>query len=204
MKLTPDDRTIEWNLDCVGHYKIKGGFVGDPKKTFFRVQNKGKVIQVLGDIGPDFSSRLQIAINANPRVTAIALGSGGGYVSEAIKAGRYIRSMRLDTTLWNNCYSACPLVFLGGRERTIHDPFPYLGFHKMYSETGPVPVSSPAYKAVGDYVSEMGASKRFVLDWMLSSEPAQMSIVRDASLCESNVATFIQRLCNSEDFKRKK
>lgn len=207
LKSPSDERTMEWNLDCVGHYRISGGFAGprgDPKTTFFRVQNKGKVIQILGDIGPDFSSRLQSAINANPGVTTIALGSGGGYVREAIKAGRYIRSMHLETTLWNNCYSACPLVFLGGRYRSIHDPFPYLGFHKMSSETGPLLVSSPAYKAVGDYVDEMGASRHFVLDQMLSAEPSQMSIVRDATLCESNVATFIQRLCNAADYKKRK
>lgn len=204
LKLTQEDRTIRWNIDCVGQYSIRGGFDSNAKNTFFRVQNQGKVIQILGDIGPDFSTRLQSAINSNPGVTTIALGSGGGYVSEAMKAGRLIRSKQLDTTLWNNCYSACPLVFLGGKDRLIYDPFPYLGFHKIRIETGPIPASSPVYKSVSDYVSDMGASSRLVLDWMLSAEPSQMLVIQGKTLCESNVATFIQRLCKSEEFIRAK
>ncbi len=51
------------------------------------------------------------------------LGSGGGYIDEAMKAGAYIRRKGLDTTLYNNCDSACPLVVMAGVERLNWSPY---------------------------------------------------------------------------------
>ena len=63
-------------------------------------------------------------------------GSGGGYIDEAMKAGAYIRRKELGTTLYINCDSACPLVFMAGVERLNWSPYPKLGFHQIYTPDG--------------------------------------------------------------------
>ena len=153
--LTPHERSATWNLDCVGHLGIKGVPVAtEDRATFYRLKNDGQVLQILGDIEQGFAARLRTLIEDNPKVTTVALGSGGGYVNEAIEAGRYIRARGLKTTLWNNCFSACPLVFIGGVERLVWSPYPQLGFHKFYTPSGAIPPTSSVYREVAVYVRE--------------------------------------------------
>ena len=113
--ISHDEKAIEWNLDCVGQLGIHGSYIQVAgAATFYVLRNKGIVLQVLGIIESGFAIKVRQAIERNPSVEVVSLGSGGGSVYEAIQAGRYIRSKGLATTLWNNCYSACPLVFAGG------------------------------------------------------------------------------------------
>jgi hypothetical protein len=199
VKKSPQERSIYWNLDCAGKYKIPSTYVDEgQQKTFFLLKHEGVTLQILGSIETGFSSRLISAIADNPSVKNIALGSGGGSVAEAIQAGRFIRSRGLTTTLWNNCYSACPLVFLGGIERTIWAPYPKLGFHQIYTETGAIQFTSPVYTYVGKYIASMGASSKYVIALMQSASPNQMlELALDENLCRSGVTTWIQRFCNS-------
>lgn len=194
--LSKEERIIEWNLDCAGHFKIPGRLLESDKKTFYLIKHDGKMLQVLGEIEPGFAKKLQQAIDSNPGIKVVALGSGGGLVEEAISAGRYIRSKNLETTLWSNCYSACPLVFLGGTNRTIMSPYPYLGFHKIYTSKGAISNFSPIYQSIAEYTKTMGASPNFIIKNMLSAEPNQMRIIRESSdLCKYGVTTWIQRVC---------
>lgn len=194
--LSKEEKIIEWNLDCVGHFKIPGKFIASDKKTFYLIKNNGKILQVLGEIESGFVKKLQQAIDSNPEIKIVALGSGGGLIEEALTAGRYIRSKNLETTLWGNCYSACPLVFLGGTNRTIMSPYPYLGFHKIYTSKGAVPNFFPIYQNIARYAESMGASSNFILKNMLSAEPNQMRMIRESSdLCKFGIATWIQRVC---------
>jgi hypothetical protein len=196
INLSKDERIIEWNLDCTGHHKIPKNPIPQSKNTFYQVKHDGKMLQILGNIEPGFSTKLQQAIEANPNIKVVALGSGGGLVKEALIAGQYIRSKNLETTLWNNCHSACPLVFLGGKARTIMSPYPYLGFHKIYTKQGAIPNSDPIYREVANYTNSMGASSNYILKQMLSAEPSQMRIIKESDdLCKFGVATWIQRVC---------
>jgi hypothetical protein len=197
ISMTTDQRISVWNLDCVGQLGIKGRVVElAGAKIFYGLENNGQVLRVLGDIERGFAVSLRAAVDSNPSVRTVALGSGGGLVQEALEAGRYIRSKGLNTTLWNNCFSACPLVFMGGVERTVWSPYPYLGFHKIYTASGPIPLTSPAYQEVSVYVGQMGASSRFILEMMSSAEPSQMRVIRGTSvLCDQKIATWVQRRC---------
>lgn len=196
INLPKEERISEWNLDCVGHFKIPSDPLPSNKKTFYHIKNEGKMLQVLGNIEQGFSIKLQKAIEENPKIKVIALGSGGGLIKEALDAGRYIRSKNLETTLWNNCYSACPLVFLGGKQRTIMSPYPYLGFHKIYTKEGAISNFHPIYREVAEYVKSMGVSSNYVLNNMLSAEPNQMRIIQESDdLCKYGVTTWIQRVC---------
>lgn len=197
------ERVTEWNLDCVGNFSIpRTSWIGEGReKTFFRIRNEGKVLQILGEIGSGFSDEIISAIKNNPNVETISLGSGGGSVYEALKAGRYIRSLGLETTLWNNCYSACPLVFMGGTTRTIWSPYPSLGLHQVYTTNGAVPLNSQVYSDIYKYIAEMGADSDFVVTNMWKAAPNKMNTLKmGTNLCKTKIATWVQRWCSSDDY----
>lgn len=197
LRLTHDERAMEWDLDCLGHMNIRGSSIQTTaSRTFYRLREEGTDLQILGDISPGFTANLRSALISNPRVRTVSLGSGGGSVYEAIEAGRLIRKSGLDTRLWNNCFSACPLVFAGGKSRTIWSPYPYLGFHKVYSKKGVAPLNSQVYRDIAAYLTEMGIAPRFVLDNMARAEPSEMNMIKASQqLCDSGFVTWIQRLC---------
>lgn len=93
LALSDDERSIQWNLNCAGSLGIPSAESVAPvaNKTFYQIVNDGYVLNVLGDIEDGFSQKVIDAINDNPGVEVVALGSGGGSVYEAILAGRYIR-----------------------------------------------------------------------------------------------------------------
>jgi len=191
-----EQRAESWNLDCAGHMQIAN--VSVPRtgvSTFYQITNDGKVLRVLGAVEAGFASRLRQAIEKNPKIEYVALGSGGGLVYEALSAGRFIRSMGIKTTLWNNCYSACPLVFMGGEDRIIYSPYPSLGFHQIYSKEGASAPNSRVYVDLFRYLQDMGVDARFVVQNMLVAPPDKMNLIsgKDESLCKNQIATWIQR-----------
>lgn len=198
LKESADKRVIAWNLDCAEKYGVALQQKGDA--TFYEVINGGKGIKILGAIEAGFTAKLNATLARAPKAEFVALGSGGGSVAEAIASGRLIRAKGLATTIWNNCYSACPLVFLGGIERHVHSPYPSFGFHQISTPVGAIAKGSPVYAHVGDYVREMGANEQFFLAAMLSATPAQMNMVNgaDVRLCRARVATWIQRACQAD------
>jgi hypothetical protein len=202
LKKTNAEYVRYWNLDCSGSQKIPYSVIEEVKSAaFFILKNNGETLQILGEIEAGFSSQLLNAINKNPKVKTIALGSQGGAVNEAIRAGLIIREKGLSTTLWNNCYSACPLVFLGGNERKIWSPYPKLGFHQIYTQSGLIPVAvsftDHSYIAVANYIRQMGASSEYVV-WLMKKAPPEgmHTISLDEKLCTYKVATWIQRFCD--------
>ena len=162
--------------------------------------NGGKGIKVLGAIEAGFTAKLSATLAIAPKAEFVALGSGGGSVYEAIASGKLIRSKGLTTTIWNNCYSACPLVFLGGVDRYVHSPYPSFGFHQISNPAGAIPKGSPVYAHVGAYIRSMGADDRFLLAEMMRAMPEQMNMIHgaDERLCKARVATWIQRACYAD------
>lgn len=198
LKESSEKRGIAWNLDCSEKYGVSLQQKGDP--TFYEVTNGGRGIKILGAIEAGFTAKLSATLARAPKAEFVALGSGGGSVAEAIASGRLIRSRGLTTTIWNNCYSACPLVFLGGVDRHVNSPYPSFGFHQISTSSGAIPKSSPVYARVADYIREMGANDQFVLTAMLRATPEQMNMVNgaDVQLCRARVATWIQRACEAD------
>lgn len=196
LALSDDERKATWNLDCVGSFEIPTtAFIEEATpQAKFRVQDD--VLYVLGDIESGFSEDFAAAIASNFNIDTVALGSAGGSVYDALKAGQMIRALGLNTTLTSNCYSACPLVFLGGVERKIWSPYPTLGFHQMYTSNGmPVAPIDPRYKAISEYASIMGADPKFLIAAMFAAAPSDMFEPELQALCDGKVVTWVQRLC---------
>ena len=200
LKMSLSQRGIVWDLDCSGKHGIPAvPFNQMGVQTFYEVidTDGGQGLKILGDIEKGFAAKMSAALAQNPNVTFVTLGSGGGLVDEAIAAGRLIRAKGLATSIWANCYSACPLVFLGGVDRHIYAPYPSLGFHQIYTSAGAVAPESPVYVAVASYIREMGADDRFLVSAMLQADPTQMNMINgaDVRLCNARIATWSQRAC---------
>lgn len=206
LRMPQNERVVTWNLDCAGQLGLPRAFIEqEGQSSFYVVTDGGKTLKVLGAIEQGFAQKIQNAIEANPTVEVVALGSGGGYVHEAMKAGAYIRSKGLDTTLFNNCYSACPLVFMGGVQRQNWSPYPKLGFHQIYTSDGQaIPFDSEPYRQVFGYLARMGIEPRYVIQKMWSTPPAGMNNVDgdDTALCDANITTWIQRGCATKNGRR--
>lgn len=193
------ERINNWNLDCIGKFGIATNIsLASPSPNADFVV-KDKTLYVYGDIEVGFSKRFAIALTNNPNIKEVTLGSGGGSVKDALAAGSLIRKNGLNTTIHGNCYSACPLVFLGGVSRTLWANHYRLGFHQVYSTQGnPLPLDSETYAIIADYVATMGADPLAVISWMQSANPSHMFEPDPKDLCQPAVATFVQRKCNAK------
>ncbi|MCE5972415.1 hypothetical protein LZA78_02780 [Sinirhodobacter sp. WL0062] len=160
---------------------------------------RDQVLFVSGSIGSDFDKRLIEALNSAPQVTTVSLGSDGGSVIAAILAGSEIRLRRLNTELHGPCISGCPIVFAGGVERKIIDPQrTRLGFHVIYDDTGPIPLSSTTYGHLAYYFTAIGIDPNIVFSWMREADPKAIYEPDDKELCASAFATYIKQVCGSE------
>ncbi len=191
-----NERRHSWNLNCVGKMGIPGNLFEVLEKPGAGFEVDGADLRVLGDVELGFFDQLSPKLIENPQVKRVVLGSGGGNVSEAIRAGQFIRETGLETTLSDNCFSACTLVFLGGVKRTIWSPYSLLGFHKVSDGGGTaIAKESPAYQFIFNYSAEMGVDAEFVLRSMWAAEPNQIYEPQLLDLCKHWVATWIQRAC---------
>ncbi len=193
------ERINTWNLDCVGTLVPESaGIVSDAPDAQFVAD--GTALRIYGNIDSGFHARFLETLNANPDIRMIELGSGGGSVKDAIEAGREIRRRGLETRLFGNCYSACPLVYVGGSERTIwanvrHD----FGFHRLATRDGAaLPDDHPFYDLIASYLAEMGVDAETYIGWMQSAAPESMFSPQPGELCAPGIATFVQRICNAD------
>jgi hypothetical protein len=195
LRSSPRDRAMTWNLNCVGKFNTaKTAYVHEPapRATMEVVE---KQLHVFGDIYPGFFEEFKSVLDANKGIKLVILGSAGGSVRDAILAGALIRDRRLTTTLRADCYSACPLVFLGGVDRMIWSPYPRLGFHQVSVDGKAVAADHPVYMLIGTYARDMGADSKFVVSRMQQSPPSSMNYPDVWNLCEPKVTTWVQRGC---------
>lgn len=200
-----DQLVLQWNLDCAGHLGIPETTRIEQTgvSTFYEVMDDGKALRILGDIEAGFSDKVIAALEAHPDVETVSLGSGGGLVMEAMKAGRYIRKHGYSTMLWNGCYSACPLVFMGGKQRRIWSPYPVLGFHRISRSDGTaVSFEDTVYIHLSLYLHEMDVDAGYVMNQMLLARPQEMHVVdgHEPELCDANIATWIHRSCTGKSY----
>ncbi len=196
LSLTDVQRKNLWNFQCVGKFGIPASarIVEPDLLADFSV--KDTQLYVYGDIDSGFFDRFLLALDANPDIDEVLLGSAGGSVRDALLSGNEIRRRGLATTLFGPCYSACPLIFVGGQRRSIWmGPGPHLGFHMVYTKAGAIPMSDSVYGAIGHYLDRMGVNSIAVISWMASAGPEEMFEPDLDAICQANVATWVQRMC---------
>jgi hypothetical protein len=194
------ERKNVWNLDCVGQMGILASLWQESDTPNADFKQEGTILHVYGDIDVGFYNRFVEALDMASGVTEVTLGSGGGSVRDALLAGYEIRIRGLNTTLYGNCFSACPLLFVGGVERVLWANPHRLGFHQIYYGDGtPLPFDDEIYRLVMLYLEQMNVESSTVISWMLSAGPREMFEPEVADLCLPRVATFVQRICSSTD-----
>ena len=192
-------RVNTWNLDCVGRHGISRSMFLESPREEADFEQDGNRLFVYGAIESGFYERFLIALDSNPDIEEVVLGSGGGSVRDAILSGLEIRRRELSTTIFGNCFSACPLVFMGGTRRVIWAAPHRLGFHQIYRGDGdPVSLEDPIYALAANYMQTMGIEPIAVIQWMLSAAPHEMHEPDVRTLCAPRVATFVQRVCSAE------
>ncbi|SFL38510.1 hypothetical protein SAMN04488004_11668 [Loktanella salsilacus] len=193
-----DSRKRIWNLDCVGKFDIPDDlWVNAPDGYLVEYDADRSAIMIQGDITEGFAEAVIDAIATYPEAKVISLGSGGGAVYEAIRAGMAIRSAGLETELINNCYSACPLALAGGTVRFMWWPFKEVGLHQVSSYGSAIPLSAPVYRHIAVYLAEMGLDPIPIIEMMWSSPPSEMFIVEEQLRCDTRIITNHQRGCLS-------
>ncbi|WP_054140783.1 hypothetical protein [Bosea sp. AAP35] len=197
LKETHERRVYFWNVNCVGWEKIANSEWVGAKDASISFQRQGNKLLVRGPVENNFYESLKKALDTNPGITTVTLGSGGGNVLNAIRAGHLIRQRGLETELYDNCFSACPLVFMGGTSRTLWASDARLGFHQVSIDGKAVPRDDDIYKLIAAYVDEMKVDSQFVMRAMMSADPRDMFVPEVDKLCEPWIATFIQRRCSN-------
>ncbi len=193
------ERINTWNLDCVGSHGISISMSIESPREEADFQRDGNQLYVYGAIEQGFYERFLEALQANSGIEEVVLGSGGGSVRDAILSGVEIRRRGLYTTIFGNCFSACPLVFMGGTRRVIWAAPHDLGFHQIYRGNGvPVSLDDPIYTLTANYIESMGIDSMVVIQWMSNAAPHEMYEPDVRTLCAPRVATFVQRTCSSD------
>ncbi|MEP2767106.1 MAG: hypothetical protein ABJU46_17310 [Paracoccaceae bacterium] len=195
--MTESQKKSLWNLQCIGKHGI-------PRTAYIvELELKGdfsvldNTLVVYGDIDSGFHDRFRAALDANPEVDVIALGSAGGSVADAMLSGIEIRKRGLSTTLHGPCFSACPLMFMGGDKRIIWmGQGPHLGFHRVYTSRGEVPLNHNVYRQIAEYLTAMDVNPIPVLEWMARARASEIFEPRLEQFCEPRVATWVQRVCS--------
>lgn len=85
-------------------------------------------IQLRGPLGSGSAVAFERVVNSS-NATKVTLSSPGGRIHEALRIASLIRRKGLDTTVAGHCSSACTLVLLAGRTRTVL-PSARVGFHQ--------------------------------------------------------------------------
>jgi len=184
-----------WNLQCASSEICPAcrAVKSDTPEADF-VQD-GSRLFVLGDIDRGFADRFKVALDKYSGIDEIILGSDGGSVVDAIRAGLMIRERSLTTTLDGNCNSACPLVFLGGTTRIVWASTARFGLHQISRGGNPVPLDDDIYILVSQYIREMGADHLGIVSLMASAAPDDMVYPDIDEYCDLGLATWVQRVC---------
>jgi uncharacterized protein YraI len=115
---------------------------------------------------------------ANRRNVIVTLISAGGNPLPAIEMGKLIRKHAMTTFVPGNrlCASACALIWLAGKPRTLESNA-RVGFHAAYNRhTGQE--SGAGNALVGAYLNEIGLSSKAILG-MTSHGPTEMAWLTD-------------------------
>ena len=192
-----EKRANIWDLECVGSFGIPSRAYSGVGLETADMSVDGTYLWVYGDIKDGFYDEFVSVLDRHPEVSTVGLGSAGGSVADAILSGIAIRKKGLNTQLTGPCLSACPLVFMGGKERYVLRPFPVFGFHQMSVNSASVPCNDPAYDELRDYALTMGVDGNWIVQKFCSAAPHEMNMQGDTiaerdQICSTGLVTWYQ------------
>ena len=192
-----EERANIWDLECVGSFGIPTRAYSAVGLGAVNMRVDGTYLWVYGDIEDGFYGELVSFLDQHPEVRTVGLGSAGGSVLDAILSGIEIRKRGLNTQLTGPCLSACPLVFMGGKERGVMRPFPVFGFHQISVNSAPIPFNAPEYDDLRDYALSMGIDGDWIVQKFYSAAPHEMNMQGNTieerdQICSTGLVTWYQ------------
>ena len=194
------ERLATWNLDCVGASNFSNIIPEEarinytpPKNEWFKVD--GNVLIVRTPILEGFFGEFINTLDLNPQIHYVGLGSGGGQIVEAIEAGLEIRRRGLSTVLYNNCLSACTIIFAGGVGRLVFNDDLELRVHQLTHGKERPPLTDLVYELIYRYMSLMGIDPDHYISRMVSSSSSETTPIHQAGICFAELANYVYGQC---------
>lgn len=163
-----------------------------PRKKFnppndVLVSKDGKSLHLVGDISSGLSRKLKRLIEENPDAETIVLSSNGGLVIEGLALARIAEKAGLNTHVETVCASACTLVFLKGKERSM-TANAVLGFHQASRSS-----FFPRYNDDGDNAGNKvmvnsyraGGASEYIIENALDTPPSKMWLVNGKDMARN-------------------
>ncbi len=100
-----------------------------------QVSEDGTKLKIQGEITFGFSNNFLQALKDYPGLNTIVLNSQGGHIFEARGTAKSIQDKGLNTHASRECSSACTLLFVAGRKRSLA-PGAKIGFHQYVLSFG--------------------------------------------------------------------
>jgi hypothetical protein len=121
----------------------------------------GRIV-LRGEMKFGSSEALRSVLEHNPGYTLVELESPGGYVIEGERMAQLIAKRGLDTVAFDQCASACTLLFASGKDRYLGAQV-QMGFHRSGTRYGPIGSgwSNTDYR-MADYYAQRGVNEGFI------------------------------------------
>lgn len=156
------------------------------------VSNDGHTVFIKGDINYPLHMSFLATLEKNEQITTVMLSSDGGIIFAARAMVIKITENGLNTKVKENCYSACTLIFMAGRNRELGDRGE-LGFH-FYATKSTLTASildiDAQVEKDKDYLRTRGVSEGFI-NTAYSTPPDEIWVPNKDQLERSGILTPI-------------
>ena len=156
------------------------------------VSDDGHTIFINGDINYPLYTSFLATLEENNQIKTVMLSSDGGIIFAARAMVIKITENGLNTKVKENCYSACTLIFMAGRNRELGDRGE-LGFH-FYATKSTLTASildiDAQVEKDKDYLRTRGVSEGFI-NTAYSTPPDEIWVPNKDQLERSGILTPI-------------
>jgi len=136
----------------------------DPKALPYylaRPIRQGSEVEFLGEIDFGAAEELRRALALAPSAKVLHLNSPGGEIQEAREMAQIVHERGIITTVDKLCMSACPLVFLAGKQRYVA-PGAEMGFHRFESPGMSTAEMDTLNQVDRNYMQKAGIPREFI------------------------------------------
>ncbi len=141
-------------------------------------------IRIEGEITSDSANLFAAVMKSHPEIKTVSLNSPGGRVFPALEIARAINASGLTTSVpsGEECYSACALIFLAGKERVAHGK---LGVHQVSGVNDPSLTQTAIARIYEDLVTYNAPS--YLVSRMLRTPPHDMYVFSPEELERNSI-----------------
>ncbi len=162
-------------------------------KYSLTVSSDGARVLLTGSFELGLTKKLKALLQEHPNVKGIVLSSPGGNIYEGRGVAKLMMQHRLDSYVFESCYSACTTAFITGTTRTL-GPNGRLGFHSYRVEADyQVPFADTVREQTYDRkLYESQKIKDEFLNKVFESPPSELWFPSTKELLEAGVVHRIE------------